>query len=265
MQTLVVMGIALTTYISIALLALVIILTAIWLWLKPQWMGLKDRTLWDWMTVFALPVFATLIGSYLGMIQQALQQSRSEELMIQQYIDRISTYYVETQPTAEAVAVARAQTRAVLRLVSQDRAGHVLAFLGDLGALQSIRPNMEFLDLSGAEFKDLDLEGIDFEGSDLRAAEFEGANLQGADFEQANLIRADFKNADLRTASFEEATLSSADFDHADLRGSNLTGATGLRSAQLLEACLDANTILPTGLNITPDQSKGCTGSADDD
>jgi len=258
------MGIALLTYISIALTALIIILTAVWLWLKPKWMGLKHRTLWDWMTVFALPVFVTLVGGYLGMIQQALQQSRSEELLIQQYIDRISTYYVKAQPKAEAVAVARAQTRAVLRLVSQDRAGHVLAFLADLGALQSIRPNMEFLDLNGAEFKDLDLEGIDFEGSHLRAAEFEGANLQGADFEQADLVRADFKNADLRKASFEDARLRSADFDHANLRGSDLTGATGLRSEQLLEACLDADTVLPTGLNITPDQSEGCTGSADD-
>ena len=259
------MGISLVTYTSIALLALIAILTIIWLWLKPKWMGLKDRTLWDWMTVFAFPVFATLVGFYLGILQQTLQQSRSEELMIQQYIDRISTYYVEPQPTPEAVAVVRAQTRAVLRLVSQDRAGHVLAFLGDLGALQSIRPNMEFLDLRGAEFKGLDLSGIDFEGSDLRAAEFEGANLQRADFEQANLKGADFKNADLRGANLEDANLNSADLDHADLRGAKLTGVTGLRSSQLLEACLNTDTVLPAGLTASPEASDGCTGTADDD
>lgn len=252
-------------YMGTALATIILLLAVLWFWRRPAWMGLQDRTLWDWMTMLALPVMVTFGATGLGFVQQALERGRSDELAVQQFVDRISDAYALDVPSSTTLAVARAQTRAVLRLVAQDRAGHVLAFLSDLGALQDIKPNLEFLDLTGAEFKALDLSGMDFEGSILRDAEFEEADLQGADFEDADLMRADFKDADMRGANFEGAVLSNADLAFADLRDTDLSLAFGLNANQLGDACLNVGTVLPAGLVVTPATGRGCNGTSNDD
>ncbi|MEL6582785.1 MAG: pentapeptide repeat-containing protein [Pseudomonadota bacterium] len=121
-------------------------------------------------------------------------------------------------------------------------------FLEDLDLIARYDANAEGLDLSGSELKDLRLPGMDFEDANLAGAELEGSDLRNADFEAALLTGADLKFSDLRGAQFDGADLTAAVLDHADLRAADLSEAVGLRPDQLILACFDDTTRLPTGL-----------------
>ncbi len=244
--------------------ALLCTIVLIWVVMRPRWMGLQGKTLWDWITIFAVPATVGIGATVLSLVQVSIQEDRARETALQQYIDRISVLIVDgTSPTE--IAVGRAQTAAVLRLVQKDRAGRILLFLGDVGLLQQFNPNLEHVDLSGANLKGMPLAGLDFEGSTLRWGELEDADLSGADFESSDLRGADFKDANLSGASFDRARINGADFDHADLRGATLTHAIGGKARQLSKACIDGKTKLPAGIIIAPAQSTGCQGRAEED
>lgn len=246
-------------------LGIVFLVLIIWILLRPRWMGFANKTLFDWMQIFALPIMVSFGVGGIGLLTQEVERSRTEEQAVQQYIDRISIAFSSQTPDQTSLAVTRAQTTGVLRLVSGERASRVLAFLNDLGALDTIAPKMEFLDLNGAEMKGLSLNGFDFEGSDLRRAEFEEADLKGADFEETDLRYADMKDADLRGADFEFAHMNGADLDHADLRGADLSLALGLDDEQLNVACIDETTQLPPDIEMPQFNGPGCVGKAEDD
>ncbi|MBL4806767.1 MAG: pentapeptide repeat-containing protein [Rhodobacteraceae bacterium] len=245
--------------------ALVFLVFITWIFLKPRWMGFADKTLWDWMKVFAMPVMISFGVGGIGLLQQEIERGRTEEQAVQQYIDRISLAYSSESLDQTSLAVTRAQTTGVLRLVSGERASRVLAFLNDLGVLETIVPKMEFLDLYGAEMKGLALSGFDFEGSDLRWVEFEETILTDADFEETDLRHADMKDADLRGADFEYARMNGVDLDHADLRGADLALALGLNDKQLSVACLDETTLLPPEIDEPSFNGPGCFGKAEND
>ena len=254
----------LTIYFLI-LLAAVKLVTVFWLWKKPAWMGFSGLTLWNWIVVFALPFMVASTAGVLGYFQAQVEEDRVREESLQIYVDRISDLSITGFEKSGTIAVARAHTNAVLRLVDKERAGRALAFLGEMDLLQKLQPTLEHVDLVGAELKGLNLRGMDFEGSNLRKAELENADLRGVDFEGSDLRGTDFKDADVRWANFGEANVKGADFDHADLRGADLAGAVGAKSDQLLKACLDAETVLPVNFVLDFADSKGCEGTAESD
>ena len=245
--------------------ALILLIAPVWLIFRPGWMGFAEKTLWDWMVILSLPAMVSFGAVAVSAIAREIESERSEEVAVQQFIDRISGAYASGVPDRTVLAVARAQTIAVLRLVSGERAGRALNFLNDLGALAEISPNLEFLDLSKIELKGLPLAGFDFEGSDLRDAELEGTDLTGADFEESDLRGADMKDAVAKGASFENARMKGADLDHADLRGADLGSAIGLDDSQLGRACIDETTLLPPDIEAPLFNGPGCTGRAEDD
>ena len=246
-------------------LAFILLITLTWFVFRPRWMGFADKTLFDWMTMLSLPFMIGFGAGGIGMIQREIELTRTEELAVQQYIDRISAAYSTSESVQTSQAVIRAQTKGILRLVSGERAGRVLAFLHDLDALETIAPQLEFLDLAGIELKGLSLRNFDFEGSDLRGAELEDADMSGADFEESDLRRADLKDTDLRGADFEYASMKGTDLDHADLRGADLSLARDLNPDQLAQACVDETTILPQGIRLAELEVTGCSGRAEDD
>ena len=86
----------------------------------------------------------------------------------------------------------------------------------------------------------LDLHGISLREAFLPAAQLAGAWLYDCDLQGALL-----QDADLRGAWLWRANLERVNLDGADLRGADLSGARGLKSAQVERAQRDAQTRLP--------------------
>jgi len=251
------------TLVTLATLAaLVLTLAALWRWRRPGWLGFEGRTLWDWLSLLAVPMVVGFATVLINAGQQHLANERAAEAALQQYVDRISALVLDVPagPEAEAriTAIGRAQTLAALRLVDRDRAGRVLAFLADMDLLARFSISLEGMRLDGADLKGLAMADVDFEDASLRGADLERAMLTGADFEAADLRGADFKGADLRGADFEDARLKGVEFDGADLRGAVLARASGLGPRQLARACTDATTALPPGFAPVTGESPGC-------
>ena len=120
-----------------------------------------------------------------------------------------------------------------------------------------------------ADFASVLATGASFVSAELQRANFSNAKLDGADFQKAELGRANFGNAAISNANFSMANLSrvnlnQAKFDSpidltgtflflARLEGLDLSQAKGLQQWQVDQACGDANTKLPTGLNVPAD------------
>ncbi|QQA43999.1 pentapeptide repeat-containing protein [Pelagovum pacificum] len=233
------------------LLVVVAVLVVLWVVWKPAWMGFSGRTLWDWISLLAVPAVLWGAGLIFNEGQAQREEARASAEALQAYVDRITALVIDPgmadRPESFAAA-GRAQTTAVLSQIRSRDAGTVLRYLAEIGTLADFAPSFEGTDLTGAELKELDLEGVDFEGAILIGADLEDAELSGVDFEGADLTRADFKGADLRGADFEGALLDDTDFSGARLDGADLSAAENLTARQLRTACIGSATVLPAGI-----------------
>ncbi len=253
--------------ISVATLIFPALLVAlVWKMWRPNWLGFADKSLWDWISLLAVPIVVGFATILLSAAQAQIERNRSSENALQQYFSRITELALDKrlENRAEmAAAIGRAETMAILRLVEGERAGRAFAFLAEMELLKNFAVEFEGLDLTGAELKGLNLEGLDFEASELRGADFEGANLRRVDFEGAILVNADLKETDLRQATFEGANLRGAELQGADMRGSDLGWAIGLAEKQLAQACVDETTRLPSDFALVTAPSEVCGGLED--
>lgn len=252
------------------LAAIFVLLVALILigWFAPHWLGVRGKTLWDWIALLLVPSTVGFGTALISFSQYQSDQDRAREIAVQQFVDRISQLTIAPPadaPAGRIDAVIRAQTVVILRMVDGQRAGQVIGFLAELGLLPQLDLEFEHLQLAGADLQGLDLRGVDFEESSLRGAELERSDLTGADLSRADLAGADMKGADLHRANLELADLTGAELDHADLRGANLRGAVGLKRAQLALACLDQTSRLPDGFDIASLAPTGCHGAPLDD
>lgn len=234
-----------------ALLLTILVLWGIWHVWRPNSFGFSQKTLWDWISLLAVPLVVGFATFLISASQIRIQQDRALEEALQRYFLRIGELALDDRLTSRAQmasALGRAETMAILRMVENERAGRVFAFLSEMDLLQPFAVEFEDLDLKGAEMKGLDLAGLDFEDSDLSGADLERAKLVGVDFEGANLQDADLKEADLRRADFQQTKISGALLTAADLRGADLRFAIGLTASQIAQSCLDAATKLPPDL-----------------
>lgn len=237
-------------------------------WFAPHWLGIRGKTLWDWISLLLVPSTVGFGTALISFSQYQSDQNRAREIAVQQFVDRVSQLTISPPPDAPADrinTVIRAQTMTILRMVEGERAGQVIGFLAELGLLGQMDLEFEHLQLVGADLQGLDLHGVDFEESSLRGAELERSDLTGADLSRADLTKADLKGADLNGASLELAILKEAELDHTDLRGADLRGAVGLKGAQLRLACLDQTSRLPEGFDLASLAPIGCHGEPLDD
>lgn len=245
-----------------------LILAGLWLWQRPNWMGLSGKTLWDWIALLAVPGTVTLAAIVLASVQFRIEQAQRMESALAGYVDRITRLMLDPDLQIRpdlARALGRAHTQAIFGTLDGERAGRVLAFLTQVDALQDFAPSLEGRDLRGSMLKGLDLSGMDFEDADLSGADIEGARLFGADLEGSDLREADLKTADLRNVDFDETRLDGADLAGADLRGADLSTATGLSQRQVDRACTDAATRLPQRLSLPRDPRCDMDPEAADD
>lgn len=122
------------------------------------------------------------------------------------------------------------------------------------------------LDLSGtdlrrallgrANLRQVQLSRAHLEGADLRNADLEEAVLVGAHLEDTILEGSNLYGANLRGAQFRGASLSHANFAHAHLEGVDLRSAIGLSSEQVRSIIKDSETILPSSLGATGENTK---------
>jgi len=247
--------------------AVIFLFAIIWLWRKPDWMGTRGKTLWDWLALLAVPAFIGFATVLINASQAEFERVRRQELAVQQYIDRISELSLDARAAAQpqkSLAIGRAQTTAVLQITDKDRTARVLVFLQEMGLLQEYVVNLEYLDFSGGELKGLRLDNMDLEGSNLRRADLENSSFRNADLEEADLRGADLEDADFRGSDFEDALMKSAELDRTDLRGADLSAAVGLTPSQLDDACVDETTKLPRGFDPVTAESAGCSDDGDD-
>ena len=252
----------LTNQIFIWCIALVCLATtAYWLLFRPSWMGFTNRTLWDWLVLLAVPAMVGMATIMISAGQLHIESERAEEEAVQNYLDRISELALAgefARNERQATAVARGHTLAVLRVVNGERAGRILQFLDEIDLLQSLVQDLEDMDLAEAELKGVSLVGINMEGANLAGADLELADLSDANLENANLRETDFKSANLKGADLEGANISDADF-----RGANLEDVMGLTIAQLMQACLDSATRIPS--EISSETVRNCRDDSGDD
>lgn len=116
------------------------------------------------------------------------------------------------------------------------------------------------VDLSYKELEARNLTGARLRQADLSLSTFDKSKFAGANMSVVNGFGIRAEHADFSGVNFEDAVLvggsfNGAKFDNANLRrvnlsGSDLSTATGLKQAQLNEACGDAETRLPKGLSL---------------
>jgi uncharacterized protein YjbI with pentapeptide repeats len=115
-----------------------------------------------------------------------------------------------------------------------------------------------------ADFGSVSASSASFVSAELQRANFSDARLDGADFQKAELGRANFAKATISNANFARANLSRVNLNQAKfdspldltgaflfltrLEGLDLSQAKGLQQWQIDQACGDANTKLPAGL-----------------
>ena len=104
------------------------------------------------------------------------------------------------------------------------------------------------------------LAGADLTNQCVKQGNLEGANFDGAravlmcmsfaDFRHATFRGADLAGANLAHAILDGADLTGADLTITSIKGTDLTHAIGLTQRQLDEACGDAETKPPAGLQV---------------
>jgi hypothetical protein len=85
------------------------------------------------------------------------------------------------------------------------------------------------------------------DAQDLRSLNLSGADLSGASLRRVNLHSASLRAARLLKADLEGARMMRTNIREADFSGANLSGAVGIRAADLAAAITDVATVLPDG------------------
>jgi uncharacterized protein YjbI with pentapeptide repeats len=218
---------------------------------KPGWVGVADKTLWDWLNLLIVPFVLGVGGAVGGYLftraenrnAQTVEEQRAQDAALQAYLDQMGTLLLDhclrkSEWDAEVRDFARAQTLTVLnRLENPDRKRSVLQLLYET-TLISRADDDPVIVLSGANLS----------GSNLEGARLGNASLQAVNFRGANFKKAEMDYADLMEANLSKADLSGAILLNADLPDADLSGAIGITNEELARqaASLDRTT-MPNG------------------
>jgi hypothetical protein len=170
-------------------------------------LGVRGKTAWDWLDLLIVPMMLALFAGFFttfqllyqtwqeearehavinetARFQQFIEQSRSQEASLQNYLDLITNLLVEhhlgdNNPDDEVTALARAQTLSMLRKLDPEGKRTIVLFLTDAGLLQASPSDSTgggVISLAGA-----DLKRVNLPNAELELVDFTGANLSDAD------------------------------------------------------------------------------------
>ena len=220
-----------------------------WLARLWRWIGLTDKTLWDYLQLLIVPTLLAVLGVVLNEAANDRQRRDAEERyqqeVLKDYTDALTGLLLEkdlrSKKSGDPVAdLARAYTlNALYALDSRKKRSMVRLLYGtDLikGQIPIIYLQVQGVekgvlagvDLSGMYLRGVNLVGVDLRNADLNdttlsAAFLAGANLSGANLREARLWRSWLNNANLEAADFFSANLIDTNLDNSRLDGVILT------------------------------------------
>jgi len=231
------------------------------------------KTLWDWLSLFGVPLSLLILGYFLEQLQQtrAAQQVEAEKVRaeqqaetdkeiaasnqreeaLQSYVDRLSDLLIDknliikaTKPEDKelvdaAADVIRVRTLSLLRRLGQDgeRKGHVLRLLIDTEVISKLKLKLCDANFSRAILCDVYLSKINLKKVNLRFANLFDSKLNETILSETDLFGADLSFAKLIKAKLDDADLTEAKLNNADLTEANLTGVF-LMDAKLIGVIL---------------------------
>lgn len=234
------------------------------------WLGLTDKSPWDFLQLLILPTLFVVLGSFLNEAANERQRhdvaARFQQGVIKDYYDIITNLVLEKnlleskagQPLSD---VAKAYTFNVLEAVDGSKKRGIIQFLYALDLIKINNPIIPFEVGSVSdnyELKRIDLADADLSGMYLWKVRLAYANLQGTNFQGSSLNWAQLYFANLRGANLKETNLVQTDLRNtllkeADLTGSNLIGAKlegcRLSGAILKDALYSKSTVWPEGFD----------------
>ena len=209
-----------------------------------KWTGFQDKTLWEWLKLFGVPLSVAALGYLLqsqqrkqaesaARTQRQIASEEEKEEILQTYFDRLSALLIDknilaiavqvhtdTESLAEnvtladkelldaAIDVIRARTLSILRRFDNDgeRKGSVIRFLAEAEVLSKGRLSLRKANLSLAK-----LSLTDLSDANLSCTNLSGADLSNANLNRTNFIEADLSNAVLLASDFRNSKDISAD------------------------------------------------------
>ncbi len=237
-------------------------------------LGVRERSVWDWIAIGLVGAAVAYVGWLFAQRQKEYEKivtsEHEQDAAITAYLEQMSNLMIDQKlgkdrddELQEHVRkVAQARTIAVLLGLDSKHKIRPLKLVYELGLLKKPTPvlTLNNAGLDGAYLSELTLHDACLNGADLRRTDLHGADLQDcnlslADLRGANLSRADLSRVDLRDANLlpydknnsatwnkhnleKRSTLSNgASFSRRGLKVTNLSGAT-LHNAKLGDAWL---------------------------
>jgi hypothetical protein len=216
-----------------------------------KWLGVGDKTLWDWLQLLIVP--AILIGVTFAWsatqtrsdnkredrriaADRAAAEEARQDATLRAYLDQMSGLILHENLQRSGLlapvrSVARTVTLTTLRRLGGERRGEVVRFLDEAGLLtiRTCPGGRGFLScilarsvLNGADLSGANLRRAVLRYDDFRNVDLSGANLTGADIAHSDLKDGNFRAADLRGANLQDAELAGSDFKDAKLSGAEL-------------------------------------------
>jgi uncharacterized protein YjbI with pentapeptide repeats len=197
---------------------------------RPGWMGVADKTLWDWMQLLIVPLLLAGGGFLLNsnaqlrhaeLVEEA-QRERDEEAAIRRaqnealraYIDQMSRliaegHLIEGSEDSYFRRLAQASTLQTLVSMDMDRKRLLLTLIYELDLISKDDPiiSLKNAALDTADLSEITLHDACLEEADLRRANLMGANLKGSDLTRADLRGANLNDTDLSNTVFAGANL----------------------------------------------------------
>ena len=250
---------------------------------KKKFKELPNINWWDLFNAVAVPLvllFIPFVFEYINnnnnkeiaakQREQDLQIARDNQEVqyLDSYIESATTLLIQANSEEEkfedssAISLLKAETFAVLRVLSGKRKGIIIRLLQEQGILvreSSTTAPFKYVSkfLSGADLRKSDLSSASLRHVDLSNSELELANLANADFYNADLTYAKLLNADLFRAKFSKADLTKADLTGANLVDADLHTATGYDTATFTGAMYaEDKTDVDVCFSYIPDDQK---------
>jgi len=229
-----------------------------------NWTGFQGKTIWDWLSILALPlslaalaVVVAVLGNWhlqsLARVDELNAQTEREiadrtvrEETLRAYFNMMSNLTLnnglrQSAPGSEVRLNAHARTLSTLRQVDRDRKAAVVRFLYESSLIDA---SNTIVDLAKADLRGINLSGVDLRFASLPETDLRNANLKEADLRGNNLRSVDLRGVDLRTTNLRGANLVGANLNAANLEGATLID-TNLRGAS------------PTGANLSGSNLRG--------
>jgi uncharacterized protein YjbI with pentapeptide repeats len=236
---------------------------------KPEWIGVADKTLWDWMQLLIVPLMLAAGGFLLNSRTQQYheelvnqrEKEREESAAIQRaqdealraFLDQmnrliIEGHLMEEPENSQVRRLAQAWTLQTLLGLDMDRKRRPLTLIYELDLISKDNPiiSLENAELDTALLMEVTLHDACLRGADLRLANLSGADLKGSDL----------RNADLRGANLSDANLRDSVLVGANLLPYDETQPAKLNAPNLLSGA-DPSNIDPSNDHLKPTNLRG--------